>query len=55
MILHAAGHDGKLIKIDMKNFEINIFGKNAHQKTFKYLGIYQDKLITISYSFSEIT
>ncbi len=53
-ILYAASHDGKLYKIDMQNFVIDSLTKNAHKKMFNCVGIYQDKLLTVSYPCSEI-
>lgn len=52
--LYAASHDGKLFKIDMKSFEVDCLIKNAHRKMFNCVGIYQDKLITVSYPCSEL-
>lgn len=52
--LYAAGHDGKLFKISMGNFEIESFVKNVHKKMFHCAGIYEDMLITVSYPCSEI-
>ncbi len=52
--LYAASHDGKLFKIDMRTFEIDSLTKNAHKKMFHCIGIFQDKLITVSYPCSEI-
>ena len=52
--LYAAGHDGKLFKIGMENFEIKASVKNVHKKMFTCAGIYEDMLITVSYPCSEI-
>lgn len=52
--LYAAGHDGKLFKINMKNFEIESSMKNVHKKMFDCAGIYGDMLVTVSYPCSEI-
>lgn len=52
--LYAAGHDGKLFKISMRNFEIETLMKNAHKKMFNCAGIYEDMLVTVSYPCSEI-
>ncbi len=52
--LYAAGHDGKLFKISMKNFEIESCVKNVHKKMFDCAGIYEDMLVTVSYPCSEI-
>lgn len=52
--LYAASHDGKLFKIDMKNFEINSLTKNAHKKMFNCAGIYENMLVTVSFPCSEI-
>lgn len=52
--LYAAGHDGKLFKIGMSNFEIETLMKNAHKKMFDCAGIYEDMLVTVSYPCSEI-
>ncbi len=52
--LYAASHDGKLFKIDMRDFEVESFIKSAHRKMFNCAGIYQDKLITVSYPCSEL-
>lgn len=53
-ILYAASHDGKIFKIDLRNFEIDISMKNVHKKMFDCVGIYKDMLITVSYPCSEI-
>lgn len=53
-ILYAASHDGKLFKIDMRNFETETSMKNVHKKMFACAGVYKDMLITISYPCSEI-
>lgn len=52
--LYAAGHDGKLFKISLGNFEIESSMKNVHKKMFDCAGIYEDMLITVSYPCSEI-
>lgn len=52
--LYAASHDGKLFKINLKSFEVETFIKNVHKKMFDCAGIYQDKLITVSFPCSEI-
>ena len=52
--LYAAGHDGKLFKINMRNFEIESSIKNVHKKMFHCAGIYEDMLVTISHPCSEI-
>lgn len=52
--LYAAGHDGKLFKINMKSFEIEASIKNAHRKMFVCAGIYQDLLVTVSFPCQEI-
>ena len=52
--LYAAGHDGKLFKINMRNFEIESSMKNVHKKMFHCAGIYEDMLVTVSYPCSEI-
>lgn len=52
--LYAASHDGKLFKMDMKNFEVSATAKNAHKKMFHCAGILQNQLVTISYPCSEI-
>lgn len=52
--LYAASQDGKLFKINIQNFEIDTFAKNAHKKMFKCVGIYENMLITISHPCSEI-
>ncbi len=52
--LYAAGHDGKLFKIGLENFEIGTSVKNVHKKMFACAGTYQNMLITVSYPCSEI-
>lgn len=52
--LYAAGHDGKLSKIGLGNFEIESCVKHVHKKMFVCAGIYKDMLITVSYPCSEI-
>ena len=52
--LYAASHDGKLFKINLKNFEIETFMKNIHKKMFVCAGICRDMLVTVSYPCSEI-
>ncbi len=54
-ILYAASHDGKLFKIDMKNFEVDSLTKNAHKKMFHCAGIYENMLVTVSFPCSEIS
>lgn len=53
-ILYAAGHDGKLFKINMEGFEIESSVKNVHKKMFDCAGIYRDMLVTVSHPCSEI-
>ncbi|MDE5598283.1 MAG: hypothetical protein K2J04_10670, partial [Lachnospiraceae bacterium] len=52
--LYAAGHDGKLFKIRLRNFEVETSMKNVHKKMFDCAGICEDMLVTISYPCSEI-
>lgn len=52
--LYAAGHDGKLFKINMGKFEIESSMKNVHKKMFDCAGIYGDMLVTVSFPCSEI-
>ena len=52
--LYAASHDGKLFKINMKNFEIETSMKNVHKKMFDCAGICENMLVTVSYPCSEI-
>lgn len=52
--LYTASHDGKLFKINMRNFEIESLMKNVHKKMFDCAGIYGDMLVTVSYPCSEI-
>lgn len=52
--LYAASHDGKLFKIGMRNFEIEISARNVHKKMFVCAGICGDMLVTVSYPCSEI-
>ena len=52
--LYAAGHDGKLFKISLRNFEIEASAKNAHRKMFVCAGICADMLVTVSFPCSEI-
>lgn len=52
--LYAASHDGKLVKISMRNFEVETLMKKVHKKMFDCVGIYEDMLVTISYPCSEI-
>ena len=52
--LYAAGHDGKLFKISMRNFEIESLMKNVHKKMFDCAGVCEDMLVTVSYPCSEI-
>lgn len=52
--LYAAGHDGRLFKISMRNFEVQSSVKNVHKKMFDCAGIYADMLVTVSHPCSEI-
>ena len=52
--LYAAGHDGKLFKISLQNFEVEILARNVHKKMFFCAGMFEDMLITVSYPCSEI-
>lgn len=52
--LYAAGHDGRLFKINMRNLEVETFVRNAHKKMFFCAGMYEELLITVSYPCSEI-
>lgn len=52
--LYAASHDGRLFKIDMRDFEIESLTKNAHRKMFNCAGIYRDTLVTVCYPCSEL-
>lgn len=52
--LYAACHDGKLFKIDMGSFAIEAFTKNVHKKMFDCAGIYENRLVTVSFPCSEI-
>ncbi|MCH5342047.1 MAG: PQQ-binding-like beta-propeller repeat protein [Acetatifactor sp.] len=52
--LYAASHDGKLYKIDIRSFEVDTSMKNVHKKMFDCVGIYENRLITVSYPCSEI-
>ncbi len=52
--LYAASHDGKLFKINIRNFEIETSMKNVHKKMFDCAGICEDMLVTVSYPCSEI-
>ncbi|MDE6595549.1 MAG: hypothetical protein K2K44_06025 [Oscillospiraceae bacterium] len=52
--LYAAGHDGKLFKINLKTFEAEVTAKKAHGKMFFCTGIYEDMLVTVSFPCSEI-
>lgn len=52
--LYAAGHDGKLFKINLGDFNIAASIKNVHKKMFSCAGIYDDMLVTISHPCSEI-
>ena len=52
--LYAAGHDGKLFKVSMRNFEVGISIKNVHKKMFVCAGIYENMLVTVSCPCSEI-
>ncbi len=53
-ILYAASQDKKLFKICLPSLEILEVQKNVHQKMFDCAGLYDDKLVTISYPSSEI-
>lgn len=52
--LYAAGHDGKLFKINRKYFEIESSIKNVHKKMFHCAGLYENMLVTICYPCWEI-
>ena len=52
--LYAASHDGKLFKINLKNFTIETLMKNVHKKMFVCAGICGDMLVTVSFPCSEI-
>ena len=52
--LYAAGHDGKLFKINLKTFEVEVTAKKAHKKMFFCVGQYKDMLVTVSFPCSEI-
>lgn len=52
--LYAAGHDGKLFKINLRNFEIEASRKNVHKKMFACAGTYENMLVTVSHPCSEI-
>lgn len=52
--MYAAGHDGKLYKISIRDFEIESMAKKAHRKMFHCIGLYKDMLVTVSYPCSEI-
>ncbi len=54
-ILYAASQDGKLFKIDVKNFEVDSLTKNAHKKMFHCAGICENMLVTVSFPCSEIS
>ncbi len=54
-VLYAASQDGKLFKIDVKNFEVASSMKNAHKKMFRCAGIYENMLVTVSFPCSEIS
>lgn len=53
--LYAAGHDGKLLKISLKTFEVEAAAKKAHRKMFFCTGIYKDMLVTVCFPCSEIS
>lgn len=53
-ILYAASQDKKLFQIDLLEFEIRKVQKNVHKKMFDCVGSYEDMLVTVSYSSSEI-
>lgn len=52
--LYAASHDGKLFKIDMQRFAVDAVTKNAHRKMFHCVGVYRDRLLTVSYPCSQL-
>lgn len=52
--LFAAGHDGKLFKISMQSFEMEAFARNVHKKMFFCAGMYEDRMVTVSFPCSEI-
>ncbi|MDE6724080.1 MAG: hypothetical protein K2J79_00590 [Ruminiclostridium sp.] len=52
--LYAAGHDGKLFKIGLENFEVEAMAKKAHKKMFFCVGLYKDMLVTVSFPCSKI-
>ncbi len=52
--LYAASHDGKLFKIDMKRFAVEAAAKHAHRKMFHCVGVYRDRLLTVSYPCSQL-
>ena len=53
-ILYAASQDGKLFRINLRNFEIERSRTNTHKKMFDCAGIYKSALITVSFPCSEI-
>lgn len=52
--LYAASHDGRLFKIGMNTFEVEICAKNAHKKMFVCAGTWGNMLVTVSFPCSEI-
>lgn len=52
--LYAAGHDGKLFRIGLETFEVEVMAKKAHKKMFFCVGLYKDMLVTVSFPCSEI-
>lgn len=52
--LYAACQNKKLFKIDLEEFEVTGLQKNAHNKMFDCVGIYEDMLLTVSYPCGEI-
>lgn len=52
--LYAAGHDGKLFRIDLETFEVEAMAKKAHRKMFFCTGTYKDMLVTVCFPCSEI-
>lgn len=54
-IAYAAGQDKKLSKVDLAAWEIIMQKRNAHQKMFDCVGIYQNNVITASHPCGEIS
>lgn len=52
--LYAASQDKRLFKVDLLKFEIASCIKNVHKKMFDCVGLYDGRLVTISYPCSEI-